>query len=174
MSRKGLLAVVSCKYRLMKNVSVIHFSIFHFGENLMRHPHSGHLSTSVLGSGELLGWCQSVFWLCSDVSVARVLTAVLANTFREVAAFITSKTEDIAEVSMFSLNLSKQALTVRFKQLGSMVKSIIRMIIAPAAPSDNFWQQTSVQTSTSLETYLHSLFLSFPNSGSVKLRPFPT
>jgi len=161
MSKKGLLPAVSRKGQLMKNVCVIHFSISRSGKNLTNRSHAGHLSTSS-GAGKLLDWCQLVLWPRAGKSVAGMLTAVLANTFREVVAFIPSKPEEIVEVSMFSLNLSKQARTVRFRQLGSMVESAIRMIITAAAPtSDNFWEQTSVQTSTCLEAYLLPLTLPF-------------
>lgn len=80
-----------------------------------------------------------MLWPYTEKSVARVLTRVPLNTFKKVVVLITVKTENMAEVSMFSLNLLKQALTVRLKQLGSMVECLIRAIITTAVPaSDDF------------------------------------
>lgn len=80
-----------------------------------------------------------MLWPYTEKSVARVLTGVPLNTFKKVVVLITVKTENMAEVSMFNLNLLKQALTVRLKQLGSMVEGLIRTIITTAVPaSDDF------------------------------------
>lgn len=150
----------------MKNVFIVHFLISHSGENVINHPHVGHQSTSS-GAWKLLDGCQLVPWPCTGRSPCQAARDGAHKVCQGSSSILWNR--ETAEVSMFSLTLSKQALPVRFKQLGSVVGSLT----STAPTSNNFWGQTSMQMSSRLESPLFPLTLPFiSKTRSFKTGPF--
>ena len=165
LGRNCIPAAVSWIYQIMKNVFIVHFLISYSGENIMNHPHVGHQSTSS-GAWKLLDGCRCPGHVLKEVCSQAARRGAHKGCQGGSSVLWNRET---AEVSMFSLTLSKQTLPVRFKQLGSVVGSVT----STAPISDNFWGQMSVQMSTRLESSLFPLTLPFiSNTRSFKIGPF--